>query len=741
MEVIALAEGSLGYDAFQNPSRRRRTNHGGNDDNNSDTGFTRIRTPVSSSSLRSNFLFSQNYDNKNGSQQQRGNPNRNHILWGENLARKTAFTNSNKNSRPQSSTNKRTTLPELIHRKPESIHTFSYYNRCIFLDSYDKVMGVDNRGTLDVLRLGDIRSSSSSGTSSSAKVCDKRRGYLSPRHEKIVTEFEFGVELRQQFSNVHVQAVNGGSTVAFGMGNDNLYLLDLEYGEERRIYCRDGNDNNNNGIFTPISLSAAISSSSSSSFLRAYQILQPQRKYYRDRRNPSLSIYELIQHAYHTNGNHNDNHNGNNRTSDNGNISELHVIDYNAGRERLPCPVRFIPGLRPPHDARWDVLEVYPSLLHVAHVDSDYDAFWMQVLDSRIRTATATTNNAATVLIDGSTRDCSSAEEHITAVSMVTDICMATSHIYCGNYGSTPARDFFDRDLPCTGHSGMSSCIKLWDIRMAKKKNSRGGSTNNMSPIPADIIVISSTPFFRHADVALVEPVASIHTELTSGKGTLGTSRAGGSCVDDEKCVENESSIVDSDYVVTNLSANAKDLTCGANNNGSTCGGSLMVTAQSRTESTRIEHCQLNLSTFQMTRKVSQTNVNVGCQPLYAVASSRNFLATCSNRSNSINSHGNNEADSGLRSAGASTSIFIYDMHDEPPHQTKGLMRDHCYSPSLRLHQQQKPEDSTWSFRMNASLTDRYGMETELSCIAMNENGTALLGGSTDGDLFVWRGI
>jgi len=93
-------------------------------------------------------------------------------------------------------------------------------------------------------------------------------------------------------------------------------------------------------------------------------------------------------------------------------------------------------------------------------------------------------------------------------------------------------------------------------------------------------------------------------------------------------------------------------------------------------------------------------------------------------------------------------------MNDEPPttsaalfgsdsgssHETKGLMRDHCYSPPLRLHQQQ-PEDSTWSFRMNASLTDRYGMETELSCIAMNANGTALLGGSTDGDLFVWRGI
>ena len=60
------------------------------------------------------------------------------------------------------------------------------------------------------------------------------------------------------------------------------------------------------------------------------------------------------------------------------------------------------------------------SLLHVAHVDSDYDAFWMQVLDGRARAGT-------TVLIDGSTRDRpGTTEEHVTAIAMATNICMAT---------------------------------------------------------------------------------------------------------------------------------------------------------------------------------------------------------------------------------------------------------------------------------------------------------------------------
>ena len=458
---------------------------------------------------------------------------------------------------------------------------------------------------------------------------------------------------------------------------------------------------------------------------------------------------------YNSYANNNSNNNNNNGT--NGNISELHKIDYNAGRERVPSPVRFIPGLCPPHDARWDVLEVHPgsngmnSLLHVAHVDSDYDAFWMQILDGR------TNNGTTTVLIDGSTRDRpGTGEEHITAVSMVTDICMATSHIYCGDFGLTPAGDFFDRDLPYVGHSGMSSCIKLWDIRMVKKKNARYSNTNSsgsMSPTPVDIIAIPPSPFFRHSNIEVAEPVARVHTQLTSGKGALAFSRAtfaDGKCaVDDNNIVGKDSSTVGSDYIITNLSANTRDPSCGSNNNGSTRGGSLMVTAQSRTKSTRIEHCLLNLSSFQMTRKVFQTNSSLGCQPIHAVASSRNFLATCSNRSNINNPSGNNDVNAGCRSAGASTGIFIYDMNEPPTtssmsffgsgsshDDTTSLMTSQYYSP----HRQQR-EDPTWSFRMDASLTDRYGMETELSCIAMNANGTALLGGSTDGDLFVWRGI
>lgn len=49
------------------------------------------------------------------------------------------------------------------------------------------------------------RGSSSSSSSPSS---------LSSTHKKIATEFEFGAELRQQqFSDAHVVALNGGSTI------------------------------------------------------------------------------------------------------------------------------------------------------------------------------------------------------------------------------------------------------------------------------------------------------------------------------------------------------------------------------------------------------------------------------------------------------------------------------------------------------------------------------------------------
>ena len=166
----------------------------------------------------------------------------------------------------------------------------------------------------------------------------------------------------------------------------------------------------------------------------------------------------------------------------------------------------------------------------------------------------------------------------------------------------------------------------------------------------------------------------------------------------------------------------------------------MIVTTQLRTKSTRVEHTKLDLGgTMRMTRKISQTNSNLGCQPVYAIASSHKYLATCSNIQNS-NTVENSDGDFCSRLFDASTRISLYNLMSAPPCTKSTPSNDRYSCPPSRLYREQR-EDASWSYQTDASLTDRYGVKTELSCIAMNSNGTALLGGTTDGDLFVWRGL
>ncbi len=644
------------------------------------------------------------------------------VAWGEEIARRRAFSGGRGGEDQSNKPILKSSQPKLVYRKPDSMSETSLYSRCAFLDSYDKVLAVDNRGTLDLVRLADIRSQNKLGT--------QRGNQASQSQHKIVANFELGAELKQRsFSTVHVQALSGGSTVAFGLEDDSLCLLDLEGRMNQTLY--DGS--NSDDLMMPLSLRSGPITSSRSPMFTASRTNHPRRTHYRDRRNPRLSLHELCRHRTNQN-------NGNCVEGffnyDHNDVSDLHLIDYT--RKRISSPVNFIPDLRPPHDARWDILEIHPnahgsaSLLYVAHVDSDYDAFWTQVLDGRVRASKAgkqsrKKHNATTILIDATTRDRpGTVEEHVTACAMATDVCMATAHISCGNYGSTPASEFFDRGLPYAGYSGMSSCVKLWDLRMVHKKK----TGLDKSPLPADTIIFSSPPSFENADFALVEPSVTIPTRLTSKDGSLAFSKA----TFEEDCFTNSraemgSSLACGDYVITNLSS-SRDSYVGPSNNGSARGGSMIVTTQSRTKSTRVEHAKLDLSgPMQMTRKVAQTNCSMGCHPVYAIASSHNYLATCSNIQNNNSSSGNGIGGFRSRSSEASTKISLYDLTDMPLTD-----RYSCASSQQR-------EDPSWSYQTETSLTDRYGVNTELSCIAMNSNGTSLLGGTTDGDLFVWRGV
>jgi hypothetical protein len=120
----------------------------------------------------------------------------------------------------------------------------------------------------------------------------------------------------------------------------------------------------------------------------------------------------------------------------------------------------------------------------------------------------------------------------------------------------------------------------------------------------------------------------------------------------------------------------------------------------------------LNLGRLDVSRKICQRDDIEQWVPVYGIAGSHNYM-TCL---------GEGEL--------SSPSILIYNLR-ETPSRSCGHKR--------RIDD--VPRDDSWSSRIDPMLKDRHGLETQLSCIALNRGGTAIVGGSRDGDLFVWRGF
>lgn len=154
------------------------------------------------------------------------------------------------------------------------------------------------------------------------------------------------------------------------------------------------------------------------------------------------------------------------------------------------------------------------------------------------------------------------------------------------------------------------------------------------------------------------------------------------------------------DFVISDLSASA---------NG---GGTIILTAQSRWQSVS-EHFSLNLGYLGLesihTQKGDQEHL------LHSASESHGVLACVENQN----------------------EIALFDVRSsrKPSPQRCNKRRSNGTS----------KDDEEFSNKLRycirPELKDRHGLKTQLSCISMNPAGTSLIGGSIDGDLFVWRGL
>ena len=568
------------------------------------------------------------------------------------------------------------------------------------------------------------------------------------------------------------------SIVAIGMTNDHLCLLELEdmvsssisyslsssrsnyHGRHHHHYRYHPRNYSNvvpqtyvhHSFIDGASTATASSPSMINTNVREVWSTQQQvnrgRIFYRDRRNDRLVLREQLrkgqqQYLYNSDDNksangynyyhHRGRHSSDTRLGDNismagrhNYLSDLVPISRQQQRDMSGTFVRFVPHLCPSMTSQWDVLEtrgsghLSSSCYHIAHVDSGSDCFWWQIFDGRTATSDSSVHktNLPRLLVDLTSTDRpTKREEHITSVAIVSDICLATSHISCPSYGMTPAHEIFDRDLPYCG-SGMESCVKLWDLRMLSCSNSASSYSRQQQPIttiPVNSSLTTEPDHHRHVAVQLpsfpdfdsfgVEPVETINGTLSS-KGSLrfkdNTSRP--------YTIENRRTYKEGDgrknkiapgsgshgcdYVITELTAMTQHSIC---NYGSTRCGALLITSTSRSRSSQFEHHNLDLGRMEVTRRpVTQNNRTSGSHPVFAIDNSgwHNDCMVCYSRLSS------------------SSYLDLFDV----------LGNDDEVEPSSRL---------------DLYITDRYGTETDLTCLAMCS--TSVVGGSADGDLFIWR--
>ncbi|KAG7347127.1 hypothetical protein IV203_006196 [Nitzschia inconspicua] len=550
---------------------------------------------------------------------------------------------------------------ELLYRKRESFLSEEYAN-CMFLDLYDTVMAVDCNGTMNVVKITGLSNKIRPGSSNVKNVIPAAK----------VKTFDLSQILPiDGFSSLYLAPLAEGNTVALGT-KDKLLFLDVEQ----------------SSAISPAVTSVLLPVRSTQTHFRSWTVPTPRRQFYRDRHNPLLTLHQIAKTRLGIN---------NFATlSDSSELQCIHLSPDNTTSShscRIPNQIHFLPHLQPSNASRWSVCEMYSGLspvVQVAHVDSDYDAFSIQLLDKR-------TKGRPTVFVDSTSKDSpGSIEEHITTIACVSDICVATAHISCPNFGLTKARDFFDRDLAYSGQ-GMMTCVKLWDLRVMS-------SSESVSMNAARIV---SLPSFPQNEVILMEPVECIPSYMTTdGRSTMKKSMLEG--LPDSGSPGSGGS----DFIMTGLTSSSGSDGVGRCNNGSTSMGSLVATVQSRSRPGSLDHHKLDLGTFDVKGTVSQACHNTGGGPFYAFSSSLDYLV-CKTTND---------------------KEFTLDIHDMTGRKNTSL------SPR-RSGKKKRLVDRFPSYRIEPEMTDRYGARSILSCITMNQNGTSVLCGTTDGDLFVWHGF
>ena len=504
------------------------------------------------------------------------------------------------------------------------------YTSVIFMNQHDIVLGVDQAGRIDIVRLPRYGSEGSTevlGIKLASKV------ELQPRCENLT------------FSKL--KSIQSGEAFAVGLPSGEFRV----FATERAASWRAQNH-------TTQQIHLQQNMTQHRIHLDAWRFIGPKRRYHRDHVDRSYSLLYMLDNLRGNPVLYNmmqvmDWSVNNSLTRMNGQSSE-NLNDWLPSGRYRSCD----------DDARWDFRDTQ-SGLQAAFVDQENDCFYLRVLDDR----TKQSSSQPKLVIDADSKDdASSCREDITSICFVSEHYLATSHVWKNDEDRNP-----------------TNVLKLWDIRMM---SSRKSVVKNLLPsFPLDSIyrATANTMWLTKVDSNEFEDcqLSSLPYEIAS----------------DWSCP----------FYVSRLSSSTEGV------------GTIMVTLQGSSGPKQVEHLIFNPCTGTIVHRHRTSTAPYHAE--FAISPTHDLFASyqCGNHS--------------------STKICFYDFlsrkKDEKNQSTK-LCRKRFKD---NLGCVSKVEDGKgYLGGISSNLCDRDDIPSRLTTLAFNDTGTSLVGGTLDGDMFVWRG-
>lgn len=501
-----------------------------------------------------------------------------------------------------------------VHRK----YQLDSYVNCAFLNDSDVALAADKNGRIDIVRL--------------------------PRYDETDKPRPLGTVLAQELqTRAHTQSNTRAAKSRcklYSMQRGNAFAVGLPCGEYRVFATeRASTWGEQRGLSTPSPLSQTIPPKASPYITKGWKVKRPVRRYTRD--PASLSLAEQLTSFWD---------------------AELLGTEIPGWSGENPDTASFFNTetscTKPTpqsSDAQWDFRETGSALLSV-HVHPYKDCFAVRVMDDRAQQYPG--DQRHNIVIDHHIKG-KQGREDVTSVCFASDQAVATS-------------------TQRQSGAGITSCIKLFDIRMTR--NGTAAAAVVLPSFPRDIV---------HG----MGPIKSLQSSklsadsrtYSSGTATTGT--------------------------VVNLA--------------SSCNGSILVSLCEDLPNGvdgmfmdaplgLYKHCVIDPVQERVKATVNQEIREEG-KTYFAVDSTHECVACYDGTDISLHAFASVEA------GGPPNKAIKQNRNRKRNHH--GISSTFDSSPNT----------------IHGKFLDRYGLTTTISCLAFDESGTSLIGGSTDGDLFVWR--